>query len=372
MNDRKLPRRIERNLQALHNEWTSALGDIKRLPSRFHKNIYEYCWDPANRDGRGISSHAQMRISRVLVHTRSALKVVRERIREAHMITSATKYLKRLAHDSNFDQTLVGSRKFRGKLQKDGQRRNEKKMYFNPTTRVAANRFEVSRVCCLQDLMRTGRELECCVANGFWARDYWKECLDGKIELWIVKDGADGDLVGLVCIDTDHPRAISEFQGRKDLKEDREFGFSLDEMISLRKTLRIVDDRHDSVIDAGALDEFMYGILNFNASMYTVEINEQQYELWTGPGLLILRSVGGQFVHEGSDPEFFELDEESSQPKWTRFKHQGSYGWSLTTRDDNLRLLGEPLGTIFSLHPWLIDACKPQPAVGDEINHTTI
>lgn len=372
MNDRKLPRRIERSLQELHIEWTPTLGDIKQLPNRFRKNVYDYCWDPANRDGRGVSRLALMSVSRVLAHTRSALKVVRERRRDARMITSAIKYLKRLAHDSNFDQTLAGSRIFRGKLQRDGQRRNEKKMYFSPTTFVVANRFEVSRVCCLQDLKRAGRELECCVANGFWARDYWKDCLDGTTELWTVKEVADGHLVGLVCIDTESPRAITEFQGRKDFSEDREFRFSLDEMISLRKTLRIVEDQHDSVVDAGAFDEFMNGTLNFNEFMHTVEIHEQTYELWTGTGLLILRSASGEVGCQDPDPESWELDEESSLPKWTRFKHHGSEGWSLTTRDNYLWSLREPLGAIFFLHPWLIDACKPQKTTGCTTNRTTI
>ena len=366
MVNRRLSRRIEEALQELQTEWSPSIGDLKQFPNRFRKNVYEYCWDPANRDGRGVSSQALKRIMRVLSHTRSALKVVRERQRDPNTVKSAMKFLKRLAHDKDFVQSHAGSRKFRGKLQKDGQRRNERKMYGKPTIHRVAGRFEISRICCLEDLKRAGRELNCCVAGNYYAKSYWNDCIRGSSELWTISNLANEELVGLVSIDTDEPRAIVEVQGRENAAGDHDLRFSFDEMISLRKILRIVDDQHDSVIEAGAFDEFLTGTFDFNEPMNTVAINKQQYDLWQGTGLLVLRSVSSQGENDRYDPHCLECDEEHSLPQWTRFKHQGSEGWSLTSNDNYVWSTGEPLGEIFSLYPWLIDACKPHRTCSGE------
>ncbi len=366
MSEKKLPRKIESQLRELEDSWASSIGDLHDLPGRYRQNIYNHCFAPGNRDGRGISVRALRHIETALRHTRSALKVVLENNRDPFTIKCARKFLKRLAHDSCFEQSARGGRRFYCRLLEDGRRRRENTLHFQLQTYYIGQRLSVSRVRSKSELKKIGRILQCCVAGGYHASRYWNSCIEGNSELWSISEY--GQLVALMEIDScSSPRGIDDFRSRKvtildEFEADDGFVFSYNEVVELRRQLRIDEDVHDVVVTAGAFDEFIEGTLDIRSPTHRIDFQNKTFDVWAGPNVLILRQAKECTVSSISNSSD-DLLAVPDSAVWLRFQRRRnedwleseSFDWDTTSNSD---WYFHSLGELFFTYPHLIEACK--------------
>ena len=367
MTEKNLPRSIERQLCELEDSWASNIGDLQELPNRYRQNMHNYCFTPENRDGRGISVRALRHLETALRHTRSALKVVLENNRDPFTIKCARKYLKRLAHDSCLEQSMRGARRFYCRLLEDGKRRSENALRFESKTYGISDRLSVSRVCSKSELKKIGRNLQCCVADAYHASHYWNSCIQGDAELWSISEY--GQLVALIEICSwSSPRGIDDFHSQNATildegeGEDDDFVLSYNEVVELRRRLRIEEDVHDVVVSAGAFDEFIEGTLDIRTPTHKIVFQNNPFDVWAGPNVLILRqakerrdsstSITREDVLAAPDSSIWLRFQRRSSENWPEGK---SFDWDTTS---NSEWFFDSLGELFFNHPHLIDACK--------------
>lgn len=185
------------------------------MPKRLLRTVDAFGDRPENRDGRGLSVTARETVLRTLKHVRSAVRKSDGRGDLAH---AARRFLKSLAHITEFDETIERARRFRGEVQKTGCRRAKATPVCEAQAYVCGvvsgvGEIRLRRERSVAELQKVGRALHLCVAHANeLGRTYHNALKTGESEFWSLRTAA-GPFALLSVRVEEGERCIEEFEG---------------------------------------------------------------------------------------------------------------------------------------------------------------
>ena len=205
---------IAARLAWLEAHWPN-IPQAPAMPKRLLRTVDAFGDRPENRDGRGLSVTARETVLRTLKHVRSAVRKSDGRGDLAH---AARRFLKSLAHITEFDETIERARRFRGEVQKTGCRRAKATPVCEAQAYVCGvvsgvGEIRLRRERSVAELQKVGRALHLCVAHANeLGRTYHNALKTGESEFWSLRTAA-GPFALLSVRVEEGERCIEEFEG---------------------------------------------------------------------------------------------------------------------------------------------------------------
>ena len=334
---------------ALINERWVQIGQFQALPKRLFANVNEYVVNKECASER-LDDKVIDDIKVLFKRIRRALKVVDRVDAEGGAIkpsyvwlaTKARTFLKRLAHDSDLSQSMLGSKRFR-KYEKAAKTELAlQKSLFKSEVHGLGNDWHVESITSQKKLLDAGRALNVCVQEkSHQTKRYFKHLINQKSVFWLISnEGKPNSL--LEVRNAPQRRKQQTNEGLREVREisglnNDEPEFPLDVARSLVKCLRLDPASCDPLIAAGVFPEFEFGVKDRDMPEAVVNIDQCTYEAWFVPGKIVLRKYligkranaelnewGYFFAGEGDqaryrDPRFFrcrETERSDGLPEW--------------------------------------------------------
>ena len=323
------------NLNWILTNW-SQVGDLRECPNRLVQNLDEFLNNPLNRDGRGLKSSSHKTVLRTLKHIKSAVTKVTSDDVEPAVRKSTKIFLKRLAHDKSFKQTITGGRRFWGYVNQAGRKREEKKLRCNSAQFVFEQGWKVKRVESISELKHIGRKLNLCVANkNTVTSDYFDALRTEMSEFWLlIHHDHDIALFDIKINNQNRERTIGEFCMNNEDEEDLDWDIDEDEEDCLPrevaiKMLNCLESSADDInefVQIGAFAYFATRGVEESEPNLSLSTHRLTYNIWID---------GSQIIFEtkpkvGDD----EKREQNTSSSWTLIKrnqeHDSSDGYCAT------------------------------------------
>jgi len=184
------------------------------MPTRLVRTVDAFGDRPENRDRRGLTVTSRKTVVRTLRHIESA---VRKSDGQGDLAHVARRFLKSLAHISEFDETIERARRFRGEVQKTGCRRArttpvcEEQVYICGEM-SGVGEIRLRRERSVAELQKVGRALHLCVAHtNEIGRTYHNALKTRESEFWSLCTAA-GPFALLSVRVEEGERCIEEFE----------------------------------------------------------------------------------------------------------------------------------------------------------------
>ena len=285
------------NLNWILTNW-SQVGDLKECPNRLIQNLDEFLNDPFNRDGRGLQSSERRSVNTALKYIKFAVKKVTSDDVDPSIRKSAHTFLKRLAHDKSFDQTIAGGRCYCGFVRRTGIKREEKVSRCDSVQFIFEQGWKVKRVESIRELKHIGGKLNLCVSK----RDatscvYFDALRTGMSEFWLLSHH-DHD-IALFEIETnnqDRERNISQFnigweyEWDWNINEEEEDWIPREVAMKMLNCLETSADDIDEFVQIGAFSYFATKGIDETEPNVCLSTHRLTYNIWIDDSQIIFEA----------------------------------------------------------------------------------
>ena len=176
------------HLQKLQSIW-QPVGDIRKLPSALEGNLRAYISKPENLKDGDLHPIAEAEISVTISLIEYAIKLIRGD--NPDIRGKATRFLKRSAHDPEFEQTQLGAYKFRDAVAKSRKSKKDRsdfrKIVCAPCHQSFKWGWELTRLRSQAELADVGTKLNLCVQSLHgYGEAHHDALLQGSMEFWLL------------------------------------------------------------------------------------------------------------------------------------------------------------------------------------------
>ena len=335
----------EHEVSLIDERWVQ-IGQFQALPKRLFANVNEYV---VNREcaSERLDDKVIDDIKVLFKRIRRALKVVDrvdtegEAIKPSYvwLATKARTFLKRLAHDSDLSQSMLGSKRFR-KYEKAAKTELAlQKSLFESEAHDLGNEWHVESITSQKKLLDAGRALNVCVQEkSHQTKRYFKHLINQKSVFWLItNEGKPNSLIEVR--NSARKRKQQTNEGLREVREisglnNEEPEFPLDVARSLVKCLRLDPASCDPFIAAGIFPEFEFGVKDPDMPEAVVNIDQCTYEAWFVPGKIVLRKylIGNRANARLNEWGYFFAEEDDR----ARYRDARLFRYRETERSDGL------------------------------------
>ena len=186
----------EQEIASLGLEWPTV-GQLKTPPKSLLNNLVEYCNSLDERDCRNYDKPTKL-IHGFFKDMRKAIKSLIQQEQsdsplnehDRHLANKAKVFLKRLAHDQDFNQSRGGARRFRKyvKATKKQQALNQK--LCAPASIDLAHGWHADRITTQRQLKSVGKSLDLCVGKlDSTSKYYFQSLAKETSSFWVIRRG---------------------------------------------------------------------------------------------------------------------------------------------------------------------------------------
>lgn len=288
-----------REIAKLAQEWV-PIGQAKTVPKRLTENV-RYFYRDYVIFAWNSQPDAASEVRFLLRTIRNAIdqikKVSHDRAtstdRDKPLYKKTVTFLKRLAHDRSFNESVGGARKYRDYVIKTKLKARLTRPICDEQVNDLGQSWQVNRVRSQQDLLDIGKTLSLCVAKkNEMTRRYFRALVTRKSEFWEIR--ADDQSKGLFevhcdshytdCSSLKSYRRIGEFNGHSHSFLQLPYQIAA----ALVRKLKVHSLSSAPLFNAGAFPSFVLGSKDRARPDFSIMVGIFRYEVWCAQYELII------------------------------------------------------------------------------------
>ena len=339
-----LSAKYDLRIKELEKIWR-PVGDIKTIPKSLRYNLKRFMDKPRNRTGDELSNEAVFAIESTLRVIKAALHEVGSSRQPINK--KADQFLKRLAHDTCFERSVVGANRFDRHLERALERSVYDKQVCARDIRTSEHGWKLERLTSQAELAHVGGVLGNCVKyKDEYGSDHHNALYKGDREYWVLHENAEP--IALIQVNLDdgsyphEPRVLETIECK-----DEDIELSREVKTFMLSELDVVTELED-FLDSGIFPEFASQELDYDKPHHSVKRGDWTLDFWYTDCRIFIathRSLLGvydedcqwkviKFLEAEGWHDYFE-DRDSRFDESDEFEDDG-VGFRVTLDDDEL------------------------------------
>lgn len=274
---------MNRKIGVAIKRFCTNAGHGRGTRQRLTQRVDEYLDAPERRNGRGVDAKVLQEVGTTLMHLNSATKW-QDDGSLGNLHTLAKKLVNTAGHAKvPFEELMVRATKLRGAVNKEGERRNNRKRIEGCETlrEELPKGYVVERLCTLAQLMSAGGTLENCATDNRWLH---RRLRQREADFYLVRD-QDNEAVAMCEVDLETSE-ITDFLGQR----NADVRLPHPTLVAMLSKLGVGGDDMEACLQRGAASIFATGAADLDAPDY----RSGRLRVWAVKRQLVVQRRGGK------------------------------------------------------------------------------